>query len=130
MPTEPEPTTEALPIPGLDVVGHGLYLRPYSPYELRGVLFPRRNPRVITMRDATTTYCVPEGYDVDDSPPMPAAQLLNQVKIEESWDRFNKQMSLDTNVASGSASFSISASANNAREMRAEQEAYYAVRSS
>ena len=122
--------TDSVPLPGLDVVGHGLYLRPYTPYELRGVLFPRRDHRQLLLRDATTPYSVPEGYDIDDSPPMPAGQLLNQVKIEESWDRFNKQLTLDTKVAAGNGAFSISASASNASQMRAEQEAYYAVRSS
>jgi len=131
-PTTPAPaiTSDSIALPGLDVVGHGLYLRPNTPYELRRVLFPRTASRLVTVRDATTPYTVPEGYDLDDSPPLPAGQLLNQVKIEESWDRFNTQLSLDTTVAAGNGAFSISASASNASQMRAEQEAYYAVRSS
>jgi len=121
---------EPIPLPGLDVVGHGLYLRPHAPYELRRVLFPRANASAVSLRDATAPYIIPDGYAVDDSPPLPAGQLLNQVKIEESWDRFSKQLSLDTNVAAGTGAFSVSASASNASQMRAEQEAYYAVRSS
>jgi hypothetical protein len=130
MATPPTTTSDAVPLQGLDVVGHGLYLRPYSPYELRRVLFPRRDYRPLSLGDATKPCSLPEGYDVDDSPPLPAGQLLNQVKIEESWDRFNKRLSLDTTVAASNAAFSISASASNASEMRAEQDAYYAVRSS
>lgn len=130
MSNSPVMPTDAVPLPGLDVVGHGLYLRPHAPHELRRVLFPRKDPRLVTLRDATTPYAIPEGYDIDDSPPMPATQLLNQVKIEESWDRFSKQLSLDTNVAAGNGAFSVSANATNASQMRSEQEAYYAVRSS
>lgn len=117
-------------LPGLDVVGHGIYLRPYTPYELRRVLFPRKNHRETIFRDSTDPCSVPEGYDIDDSPPMPAGRLLNQVKIEESWDRFSKELSLDTTVAASNAAFSVSANVSNASDMRAEQEAYYAVRSS
>lgn len=61
---------------------------------------------------------------------MPANQFLNQVTIEESWDRFEKQMSVDTSASAGAGSFSINASASQARQMRANEEAYYAVRSS
>lgn len=128
--TNPLDANDASPIPGLDTVGHGLYLRPHAPYELRGVLFPRNNHRLLSFRDTEVAYSVPEGYDVDDSPPMPANQLLNQVKIEESWDRFNKQLQLDTTLAVGGGVFSISPSASNASQMRSDHEAYYAVRSS
>ncbi len=123
-------TSNTLPIPGLDVVGHGVYVRPYGPYELRRILFPRSNERAVTIKDASTSYTVPEGYDVDDSPPMPSNQLLNHVKIEESWDRFSKQLRLDTTAAAGNGVVSISSSASLANEMRSEQEAYYAIRGS
>lgn len=126
----PASLAEAVPLPGLDAVGHGIYLRPYSPYELKRVLFPRAHHRPFTLRDANCVYSVPEGYDYDDSPPMPAGQLLNQVKIEESWDRFSKQLSLDANVAAGAGAFSISASVSTANDLRSDEEAYYAVRSS
>jgi hypothetical protein len=123
-------SNDAVPVPGLDAVGHGIYLRPYAPYELRDVLFPRANHRRVTFGDTSTPYTLPAGYDVDDSPPMPASQLLNQVRIEESWDRFSKRLSLDTTTAAGNGAFTISASASYASEMRSDQEAYYAVRSS
>jgi hypothetical protein len=85
---------------------------------------------LFSIHDATVAYSIPECCDVDDSPPMPASQLLNQVRIEESWDRFSKQLTLDTTVAASNAAFSVSASASNASQMRADQDAYYAVRSS
>jgi hypothetical protein len=130
MVTTPAAMNDAAPLPGLDIVGHGVYLRPYLPYELRRVLFPRRDDRKVNIRDATTPYSIPAGYDIDDSPPMPASRLLNEVMIEESWDRFTKQLSVGMNVATSNSAFSISATASNVNQMREEHEAYYAVRSS
>lgn len=117
-------------LPGLDSVGHGILVRPNQPYELKQVLFKRGTYRPLSFRDADRSYLVPAGYDVDDSPPMPANQLLNQVLIEESFDRFSKQMSLDTSVAAGVGTFSVSATASQTSQMRTSEEAYYAVRSS
>lgn len=117
-------------MPGLDAVGHGIYLRPHQPYELKGVLFRRENYRPIAFKDAEQAYSLPSGYDVDDSPPMPANQLLNQTLIEESFDRFSKQMSLDTNLSVGAGAFSVSATASYTGQMRTSEEAYYALRSS
>jgi hypothetical protein len=117
-------------MPGLDSVGHGVYVHPNQPYELKRVLFPRTAYRPISFRDAETTYYMPHGYDVDDSPPMPANQLLNQVMIEESFDRFSKQMSLDCSVSVGDGVFSIGAASSHTNQMRTAEEAYYAVRSS
>lgn len=116
--------------PGLDAVGHGIYLRPHQPHELKRVLFARTEFRPIAFRDAAQVYQLPVGYEVDDSPPMPANQFLNQVQIEESWDRFNKSMTLDANLASGLNAFSVNASASMTRQIRSNDEAYYAVRSS
>ena len=75
-------------LPGLDSVGHGIFVRPNGPYELKRVLFRRDKYRLTSFRDAGQAYYLPEGYEIDDSPPMPANQLLNQVMIEESYDRF------------------------------------------
>ena len=133
---EPSPTQQSeldqalIDIPGLDAVGHGIYLRPHQPHELKRVLFARANYRPVAFKDAEGLYHLPLGYEVDDSPPMPANQLLNQVMIEESYDRFNKQMSLDANVAVGLGAFSINASVSQLKQMRTNEEAYYALRSS
>ena len=54
----------------LDAIGHGIYLRPYQPHELKRVLFARDNFRTIAFKDAQQFYQVPFGYEVDDSPPM------------------------------------------------------------
>lgn len=122
----------ALPplIPGLDVVGRGIYLRPYQPYALTRILFKRENHRVDSSKKAATSYSIPEGYDVNESPPFPMNESLNQVSIEESWDRFEKQMSVDANAAVSNMPFSISATHSWNNRLRAEQDAYYATRSS
>lgn len=117
-------------IPGMEAVGHGIYLRPHQPHELKRVLFPRRSLQPYVFKDAGQPYFLPEGYAVDDSPPMPANQFLNQVLIEESWDRFDKQMSIDVNLSVGNGVFSINSGASQTAQMRSAEEAYYALRSS
>lgn len=117
-------------MPGLDALGHGIYLRPHQPHELKRVLFRRSNYRPVAFKDAQQVYRLPDGYEADDSPPMPANQFLNQVMIEESWDRFDKQFSLDSKVSVGASAFSIGASASQTKQMRTSEEAYYALRSS
>lgn len=119
-----------VPLPGLEVVGRGIHLRPYQPYSLAQLLFRRDELRAITSKETKASYALPVGYEVNDSPPFPMNESLNQVVIEESWDRFEKQMGLDANAAIGSGSFSVSASSSWNSRLRAEQEAYYAVRSS
>jgi MAC/Perforin domain/Hemopexin len=118
------------PLPGLEVVGRGIYLQPYQPYILTQLLFKREQPRVIVSRETEQSYLIPMGYAINDSPPFPMNESLNQVSIEESWDRFEKQVSLDANVAVSNMPFSVSASSSWNSRLRAEQEAYYATRSS
>jgi len=81
-------------------------------------------------KETGASYSLPTGYEVNDSPPMPVNESLNQLVIEESWDRFESQLGLDASVAAGSGSFSVSATASSNQSLRSEQEAYYAVRSS
>lgn len=118
------------PIVGLDVVGRGLYLRPRSPYQLTRLLFPHTNIRSFKSKETGECYGVPEGYEVNDSPPMPAHQALNQLMIEESFDRFESQLKLDASLAVGNSLFSIDASASQAKQLRTSEDAYYALRSS
>ena len=122
------PTQELLPIPGLEVVGRGVYLRPQHPYELNDILFTRENDHAYYSQETGQTYRVPAGYAVDDSPPMPADQALNQVFIEESWERFEKQMSLDANLTVSHTPFSVDVHASQTEQLRSEEEAYYALR--
>jgi hypothetical protein len=123
-------TTALLPIPGLEVVGRGVYIRPKQPYELKDVLFKRENEQAYNSKETGQTYTVPEGYEVNNSPPMPTAQALNQVVIEESWERFEKQTSVDATLAVSIVPFSIDVNASQTRQLRREEEAYYALRNS
>lgn len=124
-----EPVKLAM-LPGLEVVGRGIYLRPYQPYSLGQLLFKRDEMRVINSKETRESYQLPVGYEVNDSPPFPMNESLNQVIIEESWDRFEQQMSMDASAAVSSGAFSVSANSSWNNRLRSEQEAYYAVRSS
>lgn len=124
------PPPENPPITGLEVVGRGVYVRPRQPYSLRRVLFPRVVEETYSSRETGQQYTVYEGYAVNDSPPMPGQRALNQVMIEESWGRFDKRMSVDVSVTVGGGPVSIDANAGQLSAMRAEEDAYYAVRSS
>ena len=118
------------PIQGLDMVGRGLYLRPQLPFELKNILFQRSNEQAYFSKETNETYLVPEGYEINDSPPMPSAQALNQIKIEESWERFEKQTSLDASCAVSNAPFSVDVNASQTSQLRVDEEAYYALRTS
>lgn len=125
-----EQTPVFLPLPGLEVVGRGVYLQPYQPYQLRQVLFSRGQHRSYQSSDTAQPYGLPTGYEVNDSPPMPAGQALNQTRIYESWERFNKQTTLDANAAVSGGVFTVSGSTSAQSQVRSDEEAYYASRSS
>lgn len=118
------------PLPGLDVVGRGVLLKPHQPYVLRPILTPHSEMRQFHSVETGQTYSVPKGYEVNESPPMPATQALSRVVIEESHDRFEKQFALDTKVAASVAIFSIDANAGQASQVRSEEDAFYALRGS
>ena len=124
-------TPSQLPdIPGLDMVGRGIYLRPQQPFELKGILFRQDGHTVYPSKETGQSYRVPEGYEVNDSPPMPASQALNQMRIEESWERFEKSTSLDVSAAVGNGPFSVDVNASQTGQLRSEEDAYYALRNS
>nr|MDQ2693987.1 hypothetical protein [Pseudomonadota bacterium] len=124
------PSKPSIPISGLEVVGRGIYLRPRQPYELKDVLFRRDSNRPYFSRETAQAYDLPEGYEVNDSPPMPANQALNQTLIEESWERLDKQMGVNASVAASNSLFSIDVNASQTRNLRAEEDSYYALRTS
>ncbi len=119
-----------LPMPGLDMVGRGIYLRPQIPFELKNILFQPANEQKYFSKETNETYVVPDGYEVNDSPPMPSSQALNQVKIEESWERFEKKTSLDASCAVSNAPFSVDVNASQTSQLRVDEDAYYALRNS
>jgi hypothetical protein len=129
-PAAASPAPANTPIPGLEVVGRGLYLRPYQPYSPAQLLFRQENHRTVYSKETESTYLVPEGYEINESPPFPVNTALNQVTIEESWDRFERSSSMDSNAALKFMPFSISATTSWNNRVRSEQDAYYATRSS
>jgi hypothetical protein len=122
--------TKLQPIPGLDMVGRGIYLRPQLPFELKNILFQHSNEQEYFSKETHETYLIPEGYEINDSPPMPASQALNQTRIEESWERFEKESSLDASAAVSNAPFSVNVNASQTSQLRVNEEAYYATRNS
>ncbi len=118
------------PLPGLDAVGRGISLKPYQTYELKDVLFKRETTRPYYSKETQQTYHLPEGYEVNDSPPMPSKQALNQVLIEESWERLDKSIGLDASAAGSGGLFSVDASAVQASQLSSKEDSYYALRSS
>lgn len=121
-------------IPGSDIIGRGIYIRPREPYELKAVLFKQKPNNSILQRYTRSltnkTYSVPEGCAVNPSPPLPADQSFGQTLIEESWSRFSKQLSMNAAASASGKSFSIDASAFQANSVKSDQDSYYALRSS
>lgn len=117
-------------MPGLDMVGRGIYIRPQQTYELKQLLFRQGDHRGYASRETGQIYQVPDGYEVNDSPPMPAAQALNRTMIEESWERFEKQTSLDVSATVSNLPFSVDVNASQMGQLRSQEEAYYALRTS
>jgi hypothetical protein len=125
-----EQTHNLPPLPGTGVVGRGIYLRPHQTYMLKDFLFKRGEDYPYTSVETGSTFAVPKCYAINGSPPMPSGRMLNQTVIEETFERFDKRLGLDLSVAGGSQGFSIDAQASQAKQLRSEDEAYYALRSS
>ncbi|RKZ91515.1 MAG: hypothetical protein DRR19_06990 [Candidatus Parabeggiatoa sp. nov. 1] len=128
------------PIIGLELVGRGLNLRPHQAYEIKEIIFKRKpcGPTLFKQNPCSTshsletgqTYWVPDGYEVNESPPMPANQATNQIIIEESWEHFDKRFNVDTNVAASTEVFSVDVQASQTSQLRSSAESFYAVRTS
>ncbi len=118
------------PLPGADIVGRGVYLKPYEPYVLKDYLFDRGCDDIFNARDTGETFHFPENYAINDSPPMPKNRLLNQTTIEESWETFDRKSGLDANVAAGLGAFSIDAQSSQLKNIYNKDASYYALRSS
>lgn len=118
------------PLPGTGVVGRGIYLRPHHTYMLKEFLFKRDETYSYTSTDTGNSFSVPMPYAINESPPMPSNRMLNQTLIEETFERFDKQLGLDMSVAGGTQGFSIDAQASQSKQLRSEEDAYYALRCS
>jgi len=124
------------PIPGSDIIGRGIYIRPRQPYELKPVLFNQisQTPKsgsfqTYTHSSTGKSYRVPAGYAVNPSPPLPADQSFGQTLVEESWSRFSKELTLNANVSTSNTSV-IDASAFQASTVKSGEDSYYALKSS
>ncbi len=71
-------TRDLLPIPESKIVGRGIYIRPRQPYELKEKLIKLSDSKSYYAKETDQTYSIPGGYEVNDSPPLPANQMLNQ----------------------------------------------------
>lgn len=117
-------------VPGLDAVGRGIFVRPGQPHEVKGILFPREGVTPYTSAETGQTYAVPDSYAVDASPPMPSDQALNKTLLADSWERFDKQTSLDAGLAVSMAPFSLDVTIHQSGQLRQEEDCYYAMRTS
>lgn len=125
-----EPSQDLPLLPGLDMVGRGVFLKPQQPFELRGLLFHRDTWQTYPSKETGEIYQIPDGYDINDSPPMPASQALNQMRVEESWERFEKSTSLDLTAAVSNGPVSVDVNASQNSQLRSEEDSYYALRNS
>lgn len=118
------------PIPGGDMLGRGIFIRPRQAYELKMVLFERgQTPSsVYDCRANDTRYLVPRGCEVNSSPPMPPEQSLGETLIEESLDRFGKQVTFNASAAVKTSFITIDPSAMDASSLKSQEDAYYALR--
>lgn len=134
-PAQVEPSTakapEPEPIPGLELLGRGIYLKPRQPYELKQRLVNNeKGKRTVYCADAYKSYYVPNEYEVNHSPPMPTNQMLNQTVIEHSWESLESHFEVNANIAAGVAAFSVKANHSQIDQLRSSEEAYYALRTS
>lgn len=118
------------PIPGGDMLGRGILIRPRQAYELKMVLFDQDQtpPSVYHCRANAMSYLVPQGCQVNSSPPMPPEQSLGETLIEESWDRFGKQVTVNISAAAKTSFMTIDPSAMDASSLKSQEDAYYALR--
>ena len=119
-----------IPMPGLDVVGRGIFLKSRQPYELKKRLFSYQQQTEHYACETGQTYLLPHGYHVNDSPPMPSGIALNRVVIEESMERLDKKLNVDSQVSCSYVAFSVDASAGQTSMMQCNDNAYYATRTS
>ena len=129
------------PMPGLEILGRGIYLKPRQPYELKYCFVGERVAAPLELKpgegistvfcvDAQQSYLVPNDFEVNHSPPMPAYQTLNQTVIEQSWESLESYFEVDANVAAGVSAFSVKANYSQIDQLRSSEESYFALRTS
>lgn len=124
--------TDPHDIPGANLVGRGVYIKPRQPYELKPFIFESGQGRLqlYTSPETKITYQVPENCIVNDTPPMSSDQSLGETVIEESWDRFGSALALNASAAAGNGLISIDPTGVRISDLRSGEDSYYALRSS
>ena len=122
-------TAPLYPLPGLEIVGRGVSIRPGLPYELKDCLVkPGSNHAPFHSIDTGRTYSVPENYSVNQSPPMSVNSALGQTHIFESHESLKEMLSVDTKASMGSGPFSVDMSLQNMQSMETSENRTFAVR--
>jgi hypothetical protein len=94
------------------------------------VLFERKGLTPYRCAEMDCTYAVPDTYAVDSSPPMPANEALNKTFLADSWERFDKDTSVDASLTISRAPFSLDPTLHQSKQLRQEEDCYYAMRTS
>lgn len=123
-------TTNSPPIIGLDVVGHGITLMPDQAYELKEVLFKTMPGNRIFYSTATgKTYSVPDKYQVTENPSVPASQGLDEIIVEDSWERFEKHFHIDAHMVASHNVLSVDVKTSQIKQLHSAEDSFYALRS-
>jgi len=131
--TQSEPvsnaTVQAIPEPGQNFVGRGMKLLPSTPYSLKNYLLSLGSEgAVFQPQGGGRTYRFGANCIVDQSPPIPDGQLINDTLVTESQERLQELFSLDARVAASDSAFSVGLDGQWLQSD--EQASYYAVKSS
>jgi hypothetical protein len=125
--------SDAQVIPGAELLGRGIYIKPGQPYELKGLLLNAQEEsktRVQYIGSVGRSYIVPGPCEVNESPPLPAGKSIGQTIIEQSWNRFGREFTLNANAAASAKTFSVDATSFHGSNLKAEKDSIYALRSS
>lgn len=74
-----------------------------------------------------TLYRVPKGYAVNASAPLPPGRILGRTVVDESFEHFEKELSVDASVAASSETIGIDVNAGSASSLRSSEDSLYAL---
>jgi hypothetical protein len=128
-------------VPGGELIGRGIHIRPRQPYELKEVLFDDLKAVLLDREHQPTssyyryysqannkTYIVPHQCEINGSPPLPANQSAAETLIEESWERFSNQLTFNVSASVNAPLVTIDPSALHATNLKSEEDSSYAMR--
>jgi hypothetical protein len=115
-------------IPGLELLGRGLFIQPGEPYDLRDLLWQAaEETTTYNCKDTGHIYKVPVNVGVNSTPTIPSGAALGRTTITESFEQLEKDFSVDANVAAGAGPFTVNASANQVESLRTKEQSVYAI---